>query len=470
MGELTDITSIVLSCVEEKIPSKTIFNLWFNKFKLVYLNEEKAVFSTTTDLRKHIIETKYLDIIANCLEEAIGFPLKVEIVSLAPEQPSASAVEDMKDPPPEEPKEESLKREKMINEFLNTDETHIDENAPTKRSAISEYTFDNFIEGSSNKFAKAACVAVANDLTYYNPLFIHGHSGLGKTHLLYAIINVIKKKNPHLKIVYKKCEDFMNEMIEAITNTETAAFKEKYRTADVLLIDDIQFIAGKEATQEEFFHTFSALYEADKQIIITSDRPPKEIRPLEDRLRTRFEGGLLADVQPPSFELRTAIIKKKADDMHILISNELVDYMASRLQNNIRQIEGVLKRLYAMYSLSSVHVTKDSIDQAISYIDPGNIPTDILVEKILGVVSNYYGVSVENMKSKSKTASISNARQTAIYIIRQMTELTSTEIGKIFNRDHSTVLSSIEKVETNIRTINKASGEIKKLIREVKGI
>ena len=222
-------------------------------------------------------------------------------------------------------------------------------------------------------------------------------------------------------------------------------------------------------TQEEFFHTFSALYEAEKQIILTSDRPPLEIKPLEDRLRTRFEGGLLADVQPPSFELRIAIIKQKADTMGLTISNELIEYMAERLQNNIRQIEGVLKRIYAVHSLTSAEVTKEKIDEVISIIDPGNIPTDALIEKILSAVSKAYSVPVDQMKSKKRTDNVTNARHVAIYLIKQLTELTLKEIGAIFGRDHSTVVFSIEKVDKNIKTVNNYEAEINRLIKEIKG-
>ena len=307
-----------------------------------------------------------------------------------------------------------------------------------------------------------------DDTASYNPLFIYGGSGLGKTHLLYAVINELKRKDPKRNIIYCKCEDFLNEMINAMRSHGMPEFKEKYRKADVLLIDDIQFIAGKEQTQEEFFHTFSALYEADTQIILTSDRPPKEIKPLTDRLQSRFEGGLMADVQPPSFELRIAIIKKKADSMNLLISNEMVNYIAERLHTNIRQIEGVLKRLYAQNSISSTPVTKESIDQAISVIDPGNIPTDVLVEKILTVVSRFYGVPVENLKSKKKTDNIANARHMAIYLIRELTNLSYKEAGNIFGRDHSTAMASYGKVETNIKTMHKTAAEVKKLIKEIK--
>ena len=339
----------------------------------------------------------------------------------------------------------------------------------TKRTLLDDYTFENFVEGSSNKFAKAACYAVAREPNTYNPLFIYGNSGLGKTHLLYAIINYMKKNHEGINIVYKKCESFLEELIRAIKNGTTDAFKDKYRSCDVLLIDDIQFLAGREQTQEEFFHTFSALYESEKQIILTSDRPPMEIKPLEDRLRTRFEGGLLADVQPPSFELRIAIIKQKADAMRLTISNELIEYMAERLQNNIRQIEGVLKRIYAIHSLTSAEVTKEKIDEVISIIDPGNIPTDALIEKILSAVSRAYGVPVDQMKSKKRTDSITNARHVAIYLIKQLTELTLKEVGAIFGRDHSTVVFSIDKVEKGIKTINNYESEINKLIKEIKG-
>jgi chromosomal replication initiator protein len=279
----------------------------------------------------------------------------------------------------------------------------------------------------------------------------------------------MKKNHQGLKIIYRTCESFMNELIESIGNHNTAHFKEKYRSADVLLIDDIQFISGKESTQEEFFHTFSALYESEKQIILTSDRPPMEIKPLTDRLRTRFEGGLLADVQPPSFELRTAIIRKKSDLMGLDVSNDLVNYMAERLNSNIRQLEGVLKKLYAISSLTGAEVTKDSIDQVISIVDPGNIPTDAMIERILQSVSKKYGISIDDLKSKKKNDSIANARHVAIYIIRKLTELSLKDTGKIFSRDHSTVLSSIGKVEINIKTVNNYESEINALIKEIRG-
>ena len=220
-------------------------------------------------------------------------------------------------------------------------------------------------------------------------------------------------------------------------------------------------------TQEEFFHTFSALYENDKQIILTSDRPPKEIEPLSDRLRTRFEGGLIADVQPPSFELRIAIIKKKADSMGLEISNEIVEYLAERLHNNIRTIEGVLKKLYAITSFTSAEVTKEKIDEVISIIDPGNIPLEALVEKILMAVAKVYGVSVEDLKSRQKTDSVAKARHVAIYVIKKLTSMTLKEIGAVFGRNHTTVLNSLDIVEMNIRTINGYEAQVQQIIKDV---
>ena len=464
MDELLNIST----AMKEELRNKTgapqsSFELWFGDFNLTSLTESLAVFSTPTKLRRQILSTRYINLIKETLAEIIGFSVEVEIYSLDADNMFSpqNTNEDMEKPFEKEALEKSERKEKKIEEILNA--------SNEKKTLLDEYTFDNFIEGESNKFAKAVCYAVANDTSYTNPLFIYGHSGLGKTHLLYAIMNHMKKKNPDLKIVYKKSETFINELIEAIANQKTAVFKEKYRSADVLMIDDIQFIAGKESTQEEFFHTFSSLYEAEKLIILTSDRPPKEINPLMDRLRTRFEWGLIADIQPPSFELRTAIIKKKSDDMGLSVPPTLIDYMAERLNNNIRQIEGILKKLYAIHSFTGSEITKESIDRIISIVDPGNIPNDAMVEKILLHTSKKYGVSIEDIKSKKKTDSIANARHVAVYIIRKLTDLSLKEIGKIFGRDHSTIISSINKIDINIKTVKNYESDINLLIKDIKG-
>ena len=467
MNELFEISMAMKEVLRSKLGSpQSSFDLWFGDFNLTSLDESRAVFSTPTKLRRQILSTRYISLIKETLAEVIGFSVEIEIYSLDEDlgftTGAVAPTENMDKYFEKESLEKSERKEKKIEQILNTASTE-------KRTLLDEYTFDNFIEGESNKLAKAMCFAVANDQSYCNPLFLYGHSGLGKTHLLYAIMNHMKKKDPELKIVYKKSETFINELIDAISNHSTSQFKEKYRSADVLMIDDIQFIAGKESTQEEFFHTFSALYESEKLIILTSDRPPKEINPLMDRLRTRFEWGLIADIQPPSFELRTAIIKKKSNDMGLNIPSELIDYIAERLNNNIRQIEGILKKLYAIHSFTGLEITKEAIDNVISIVDPGNIPNDAIVEKTLSRVSKKYGVSIDDIKSKKKTDSIAGARHISIYIIRKLTDLSLKEIGKIFGRDYSTIISSINKIELNIRTVKNYEGDINLLIKEIKG-
>ena len=466
MDDLLEISLAMRESLRALVGSpQSSFDLWFGDFNLTSLDESKAVFSTPTKLRKQILSTRYINVIRDTLAEIIGFPVEIEIYSLDKDTGFRSAAEPDEDMHKHFEKESlirSEKKEKKIEESLNT--------SGEKKSLLDEYTFENFIEGESNKFAKAVCYAVANDPSYCNPLFIYGHSGLGKTHLLYAIMNHMKKKHRGIKIVYKKSETFINELIDAIANHSTSDFKEKYRSADVLMIDDIQFIAGKESTQEEFFHTFSALYESEKLIILTSDRPPKEINPLMDRLRTRFEWGLIADIQPPSFELRTAIIRKKAEDMGLSIPTVLIDYIAQRLNNNVRQIEGILKKLYAIHSFTGSEITKESIDDIISIVDPGNIPNDAMVEKIILHVSKKYGVSVDDIKSKKKTDNIANARHVSVYLIRKLTDLSLKDIGKIFGRDHSTIISSVNKIELNIRTVKNYENEINTLIKEIKGV
>ena len=463
MNDLNEFLNMMLEQIKTNFQTTSTFNLWFGDFKFESLDEKKAVFSTPSNLRQKLLSTKYMPIIEEALFSIIGFETEIEIISIENNEFNVVDPGTIPTTYTDKEKKEADDREKKINEFLSKNDNE-------EKSVLDEYTFDNFIEGDSNKFARAACLAVAMEpATAYNPLYIYGNSGLGKTHLLYAIINYIKKNHPHLKIVYKKSEDFINELIIAITNSDTASFKNKYRKADVLLIDDIQFIAGKEATQDEFFHTFSALYESGKQIILTSDRPPKEIKPLSDRLRTRFEGGLLADVQRPSFELRTAIIRKKSESMNITISNELVNYMAERLQHDIRQIEGALKKLKALCLLNGLAITKEAIDTVISVIDPGNIPTDVLVEKIINTTAKYYGVKAEDITSKSRTDNIAYARHICVYIIKKLTDLSYKAIGSFLGgRDYSTVIASYNKVEVYISTKKNTESDIKKIIKEVK--
>ena len=468
MDELQCIVEAMLPLIEERFNSApSTFKLWFGDFSLYSLDDSEAVFITPTELRKKILSSKYIDIISDTLCEIIGFTVSVRIESREALNAKNTVIEPPNLTVTKEEALENIERENKIRSLIGDDEgAKVD-----KKQVTDDYTFDNFIEGASNKFAKAVCLSVANSpSTDCNPLFIYGNSGLGKTHLLCAIINYMKIKHPHLKIVYRRCEEFMNELISAISTHTTQEFKDKYRGADVLLIDDIQFIAGKVSTQEEFFHTFTDLYEANKQIILSSDRPPQEIKPLEDRLKTRFEGSILADIQPPSAELRAAIIQKKSNLIGLSLSNEHVEYIAERLHENIRQIEGVIKKLNMMHAMMGKDITKETIEEVISVVDPGNVPVDILIEKIISTVSKYYGISVEEIKSKKKTEAVANARHIAIYIIRQLTEKSSKEIGAIFSRDHTTILSSCDRVSTMMKTMIKVDSDIKKIMKEIKGV
>ncbi|MBQ7376930.1 MAG: chromosomal replication initiator protein DnaA [Clostridia bacterium] len=460
MFSLEDVCSAFLAILEQK-QSKTMFDLWFKDLKMVSLTENSAVFSINSDIKRSFLETKWTDLVASTLVEVVGFKPEVTFTSSESEFTIPEEILSTHE------KKESITS--LLSENEKKEEKIDFGTAIENHSIVADYTFDNFIVGESNKFAHAACYAVATSSdTSYNPLLIHGPSGLGKTHLLYAITNEIKRNNPDVRIVYKRSEDFTNELISHIRTDSMPAFRSKYRNADVLLIDDIQFIAGKESTQEEFFHTFNELNENNKQIILTSDRPPNEIRTLEERIRTRLEWGLIADIQPPSFELRTAIIQKKAEALHISIPAEIVNYLAEKLQNNIRQIEGAIKKIAAISMLTGNPVTEQMCKNAISNLVSGKEPPSVTVDKILKVVSQTYEVSVEDMKSKKRQGEIANARHVAIYLIRQLTDLSLNNVADIFNRDHTTVMSSDRKVKNDIDSSKAAEAEIDELIRKIK--
>ncbi len=333
-----------------------------------------------------------------------------------------------------------------------------------------EFTFDTYIIGSSNKFAHAAALAVAaNPAGAYNPLFIYGNSGLGKTHLLHAICNDIKSTKPDTKTLYIKGDDFTNELIESIKKNTTSVFHQKYRQTDILLVDDIQFIAGKDSTQEEFFHTFNALYESKKQIVLTSDRPPKEIQTLEDRLRTRFEWGLIADIQPPDFETRIAIIKRKAELLDIRLSNEVCQYIATKLKANIRQLEGVVKKLKAYQLLEKEPPSLSTAQTAISDILNNDQQPPQTVEKIIEEVAKTFSTTASNIRSSKRNSNISNARQIAMFIVREITQLPMASIGEEFGgRDHSTVVYAIQQVEKNMKKDSQLKGIVDDIIKNIR--
>ncbi|MBE6552446.1 MAG: chromosomal replication initiator protein DnaA [Ruminococcaceae bacterium] len=333
-----------------------------------------------------------------------------------------------------------------------------------------EYTFENFIVGNSNKYAHAACIAVTNNpASMYNPLFIHGPSGLGKTHLLYAITNKILRSGKAKNVLYVRGEDFTNQMINTLVHKQPMMyFRERFRNVDVLLMDDIQFIAGKEAIQEEFFHTFNDLHENRKQIILTSDRPPKDIATLEDRLKSRFEWGLIVDIQPPDLETRVAILRRKSESMGINVPDEVLLYLAEQIKSNIRQLEGAVKKLNAYSFLNNTPITVEFAKRCIQDIISGTEPLSVTVDKIFNVVSNKYAVSVEDIKSKKRNKEISQARHSTIYLLRKTTDLSLNDIGRMFDQHHTTVLSAINKMEEEVENNPAIEQEIADLMKDIK--
>ena len=333
-----------------------------------------------------------------------------------------------------------------------------------------DYTFDNFVVGSSNRFAYNACLAVADSpAAAWNPLFIYGPSGLGKTHLMHSISAKIAQQYPELKILYLTSENFMNEMIESLRTKEgPAQFRAKYRNCDVLLIDDIQFIAGKDTTQEEFFHTFNELYEAHKQIVISSDRPPREIKRLDERLSGRFQSGLTADVQPPDYELRMAIIRSKAENYKLDIPESAMVYLAEHLTQNIRQIEGALTKIFAKSYLYGIKITDELVMNSVSDLITYEASPKDIAEKVMSVVSTRYGTTKDELKGKSKKREIVEARHVSAYLIRELAGYSLNQIGALLNRDHTTIMNSCEVVKNQIMNDPLFEKEVKDIIAEVK--
>ena len=446
-SELKEIWNLALELIRPEY-SESSFSLWFSEIEPVDITDKKFVLSTPSVMKKDIISKNHREKVESALTEVMGY--YIEMALLTRDEAEAYRTHGYVPAPAEVVKEAPL--------------SQLPQSTP-----VTDYTFENFIVGSSNKFAHAACLAVAHSpATAYNPLYIWGPSGIGKTHLMYAIKNEIAKSDPTLKCIYVKGEDFLNEVVEAIRMQNTHAIREKYRTVDVLFIDDIQFIMGKQATQLEFFHTFDSLYVESKQMIITSDKPPKEMKILEERLISRFESGLVADIQSPDIELRMAIIKNKAQKMNLAIPNDVVTYLADRLKNNVRQIEGSLKKLGALSLLSGTPITLEIAKGAVADIVTDREPSNVTVDKIFSAVSVKYGVSPEEIKSKKQTAAIVSARHVCVYLIRTLTDLTLVQIGDLFSRDHTTAMSSFRKVERQISTDTSFEAEINELISDVK--
>lgn len=452
MNSYKDIWNLVLRELSTKY-SAPLMDLWFNKLELVHLDDKYAFILTNDGGFVDLLNTKYSDQISLCFEEVLGFHIEARIFprqGFSVEGALLSIEEESV--PKEEAKPKVEEKSYSQSNFLAPDD---------------EYTFENFVVGSSNKFAHAVSYAVASHpADEYNPLFIYGSSGLGKTHLMKAVANKVKKTNPDFKIVFVKGDDFTNELVDAIAKKNTAAFKEKYRNIDMLLVDDVQFIAGKVATQEEFFHTFNTLFENHKQIILTSDRPPKEIQHLEDRIKSRFEGGMIADVQPPDTELRIAILKKKAELMNVKLSNEVLTFIGENVKSNIRQIEGVIKKLGAFSFINQTPITVDIAKAQLTGFITAKSSPDETAELIIKNVSEIYNVPVSEIKSKSRSKEVSMARHIAAYVIRKVTQMPYKEVGKIFGRDHTTIIASIDVIGHEITVNQDVERVVNNLIKD----
>ena len=429
-----------LVCAElKKVINEIAYDVWIKDLHPIDLKNGEFTLGIYSSYKKNIVETNYIELIHEKLKEIMGFDIAVTILV---EDESGNVV------------------------------------APVKPigdgSFESEYTFDNFIVGSTNRFAHAASMAVAdNPNIIYNPLVIYGRSGVGKTHLLLAIKNYIRKKYPAKQIEYIRCEEFTNQLITALHDGNMGLngldnFRNRFRTTDVLLIDDIQFIAGKDATQEEFFNTFNTLYQSKKQIVVTCDRPPKEIKLLDDRLRSRFESGLIADITPPDFETKVGIIQNKKQQLGIDIPENIVYYIAEHIQDNTRQLEGVVKKIQALINIDQKLPTLSIVQGFIREVVSDTRPEPIKIEQIITEVARTYNVSEGDILSTRRTSDLVKARQVAMYIARETTELPYSAIGEAFGKNHTTVLYTEKKVKEMMKENPYEKTVIEDIIKNLK--
>jgi len=421
MNSAEDVWNKVLDILRTNLTDAAI-STWFDECSAIELSDNHLFIHTPTSFKKEIIERRFTSAVNYAINEIFS-STDFDVIVLDDDGLKA------------------MTEDNGVPDYL----------------SIDEYTFEHFVVGSSNKLAHAAAIAVAEgkQKSNYNPLFIYGASGLGKTHLLYAIRHAVERKFPHYNVIYVKGEDFLNELITAIKQGDNVAFREKYRGADYFLMDDIQFIAGKIATQEEFFHTFNTLRDLGKQIVFTSDRPPLEIHTLEDRLRTRFMSGLSIDIQPPDDALRVAIIRSKAEQLGVVLPEDVTFYIAENLDSNVRQLEGAVKLIIACRDIMDDDITIENVKERLKDSFKGSrdlIPTtDIIIEE----TAKYYMQTPFDVKGQSRATNTALARHIAMYLIRKLTNLSLKDIGSIFdNRDHTTVLSSVRKIEKKIRDEN----------------
>jgi len=415
MNSASDIWKKTLNLLSRDLTEVAI-STWFDDCTAIEFSDNTLFLHTPSDFKKEQIETRWSGPIKSALFEL--FSGEVDVIILNDSGLTA------------------MKEAAKAPDYL----------------GIDEYTFEHFVVGSSNKFAHAAAVAVTDTVKKqgYNPLFIYGESGLGKTHLLYAIRHAVENTYPHYRVIYVKGEDFTNDMISAIHQKRNIEFREKYRGADFLLIDDIQFIAGKEGVQEEFFHTFDTLYVLGKQIVLTSDRPPKEMYTLEDRLRTRFESGIFTNIQPPDEALRVAIIKNKAAQLGVILPEDVTNYIADNLDSSVRQLEGAVKAIIAYRDLMDDEITVETVKARLKDMFKGErelIPT---TDTIIAETTKFFNVTESDITGQSRIREIVLARQVAMYLIRKITNLSLLDVGRVFDRDHTTVISSLKKINARL--------------------
>ena len=442
MENIADLRNNALANIEKKI-SKPSFDTWLKSTKAHSLQGDTLVVKAPNEFARDWLEERYSQLISGILYDITGEELGVKFI--IPQNQSEEEVDLPLPPKKKKPEEE---HQELPLTMLNP-----------------KYTFDTFVIGSGNRFAHAASLAVAEaPAKAYNPLFIYGGVGLGKTHLMHAIGHYVLDHNPSAKVVYLSSEKFTNEFINSIRDNKAGDFRDKYRNVDVLLIDDIQFLAGKEQTQEEFFHTFNTLHEESKQIIISSDRPPKEIPTLEDRLRSRFEWGLITDITPPDLETRIAILRKKAKAEGLDIPNEVMLYIANQIDSNIRELEGALIRVVAYSSLINKDINADLAAEALKDIIPSSKPKVITIHEIQRVVGEHFNVKLEDFKAKKRTKSVAFPRQIAMYLSRELTDFSLPKIGEEFGgRDHTTVIHAHEKISKMLQSDSQFEKQLKEI-------
>ena len=438
MDEFQAMYELVKAKLREEL-SETIFDVWLSDMRPLRFEDGAATLSLP-EFKRKVTEQKFMGHLHRAFAQALGFEVEIFLVEPGNE-------------PPAPPKPQC---------------------APSAGNRLPQghegNTFETFVVGGSNKFAHAAALAVAaNPGKAYNPLFIYGNSGLGKTHLLSAIYHELGSLYPHVNIIYTTGEEFTNEVIRSIQFKSMVELHQKYRSADVLLMDDVQFIAGKEATQEEFFHTFNALTQSGRQIVLSSDKPPKDMITLEDRLRSRFDAGLIADIQPPDLETRIAIVKRKAIATNFEISDDIVDFIARKLKSNIRQLEGAVNRIEAMVTMRGMTLNLNTTQLAISDIESQERPIHVTIERIIEECARCHSLTSADLRSKRRSADISHARQIAMYIISQMTGQSTKAIGNEFSRDHSTVVYALREIRGKIQqdsSLRKKVTDITKAVQE----